>query len=83
MGRAYHLRLRRGALSLGEQPEHVHQLDLLALDEGDAGDPVATGTAPVIRLRADMAGANDGSVYRYDRMGLLAAIEAQVAKRRA
>ncbi|WP_046347170.1 chemotaxis protein CheA [Sphingomonas changbaiensis] len=48
-----------------------------------AGDPVATGTAPVIRLRPDMAGANDGSVYRYDRMGLLAAIEAQVAKRRA
>jgi hypothetical protein len=37
----------------------------------------------VIRLRPDMAGANDGSVYRYDRMGLLAAIEAQVAKRRA
>jgi two-component system chemotaxis sensor kinase CheA len=40
-------------------------------------------TAPVIRLRPDMAGANDGSVYRYDRMGLLAAIESQVAKRRA
>jgi two-component system chemotaxis sensor kinase CheA len=45
--------------------------------------PVAASAAPVIRLRPDMAGANDGSVYRYDRMGLLAAIEAQVAKRRA
>jgi two-component system chemotaxis sensor kinase CheA len=45
--------------------------------------PVEAGLAPVIRLRPDMAGANDGSVYRYDRMGLLAAIEAQVAKRRA
>jgi two-component system chemotaxis sensor kinase CheA len=47
------------------------------------GEPVGTGAAPVIRLRPDMAGANDGSVYRYDRMGLLAAIESQVAKRRA
>ncbi|MBA2920297.1 chemotaxis protein CheA [Sphingomonas sp. MAH-20] len=47
------------------------------------GEPVAAGAAPVIRLRPDMAGANDGSVYRYDRMGLLAAIESQVAKRRA
>lgn len=46
--------------------------------------PVETGAAaPVIRLRPDMQGDNDGSVYRYDRMGLLAAIEAQVAKRRA
>jgi two-component system chemotaxis sensor kinase CheA len=44
---------------------------------------VPASAAPVIRLRPDMAGANDGSVYRYDRMGLLAAIEAQVAKRRA
>jgi two-component system chemotaxis sensor kinase CheA len=46
-------------------------------------EPVSAGAAPVIRLRPDMAGANDGSVYRYDRMGLLAAIESQVAKRRA
>jgi two-component system chemotaxis sensor kinase CheA len=46
-------------------------------------EPVTAGAAPVIRLRPDMAGANDGSVYRYDRMGLLAAIESQVAKRRA
>ncbi|MFD1611356.1 chemotaxis protein CheA [Sphingomonas tabacisoli] len=42
-----------------------------------------SGPAPVIRLRPDMAGANDGSIYRYDRMGLLAAIENQVARRRA
>jgi two-component system chemotaxis sensor kinase CheA len=41
------------------------------------------GDAPVIRLRPDMAGINDGSIYRYDRMGLLAAIENQMAKRRA
>jgi two-component system chemotaxis sensor kinase CheA len=46
-------------------------------------EAVETAAAPVIRLRPDLQGANDGSVYRYDRMGLLAAIEAQVAKRRA
>ena len=50
-----------------------------------AGDvePVSGVSAPVIRLRQDMSGGRDGSVYRYDRMGLLAAIESQVAKRRA
>ncbi|HYZ48220.1 MAG TPA: chemotaxis protein CheW, partial [Sphingomonas sp.] len=60
-------------------------------DEGMEGEadvvvagaaPVEAVKAPVIRLRPDMAGANDGSIYRYDRMGLLAAIESQVAKRR-
>lgn len=45
--------------------------------------PVTAASAPVIRLRPDMIGSNDGSVYRYDRMGLLAAIENQVVKRRA
>ncbi len=46
-------------------------------------EPVTAVSAPVIRLRPDMTGGNDGSVYRYDRMGLLAAIESQVVKRRA
>lgn len=49
----------------------------------DDVEPVASVSAPVIRLRQDMSGGRDGSVYRYDRIGLLAAIESQVAKRRA
>ncbi|NNM75704.1 chemotaxis protein CheA [Sphingomonas sp. ID1715] len=40
-------------------------------------------TAPVVRLRAELGGAQDGSVYRYDRAGLLSTIERQLAKRSA
>jgi two-component system chemotaxis sensor kinase CheA len=56
-------------------------------DEADVviagSEPVTVASAPVIRLRTDLGGGNDGSVYRYDRMGLLAAIESQVVRRRA
>lgn len=60
--------------------------------EGATGDPdviiagstpVSGVSAPVIRLRPEVEGTNDGSIYRYDRMGLLAAIECQMVKRRA
>jgi len=44
----------------------------------------ADGKAPVIRLRPELGGGTeDGSVYRYDRAGLLAAIERQLTKRSA
>jgi two-component system, chemotaxis family, sensor kinase CheA len=46
-------------------------------------DATPATSAPVIRLRPDLGKHSDGSVYRYDRAGLLAAIETQVAKRRA
>jgi two-component system chemotaxis sensor kinase CheA len=39
--------------------------------------------APVIQLRAELSGGQGGSVYRYDRVGLLSAIERQLAKRSA
>lgn len=60
--------------------------DPAVIEEADVivtGSERVAASAPVVRLRPDMAGSNDGSVYRYDRIGLLAAIEAQVAKRRA
>ena len=47
-------------------------------------DPLPlTAAAPVIRLRTELGGAQDGSVYRYDRAGLLSAIERQLTKRSA
>ncbi|ODU21516.1 MAG: chemotaxis protein CheA [Sphingomonas sp. SCN 67-18] len=51
--------------------------------EGAAAEPDIA--APVVRLRADrpVAHAGDDSVYRYDRAGLLAAIQATVSARRA
>jgi two-component system chemotaxis sensor kinase CheA len=40
-------------------------------------DDVASGAAaPIVRLRQDREGDNDGSIYRYDRAGLLAALAA-------
>ena len=67
-----------------------YRVGLVGEGEEDAADVViagsaatVSGSAPVVRLRPDMAGANDGSVYRYDRLGLLAAVEQQVARRRA
>lgn len=47
-----------------------------------AGEAPST-KAPVIRLRSDLVGGEEGSVYRYDRVGLLAAIERQITRRRA
>jgi two-component system chemotaxis sensor kinase CheA len=42
----------------------------------DSGAPAQIGTAPVVRLRQDRSanGANDDSIYRYDRGALLAAL---------
>jgi two-component system chemotaxis sensor kinase CheA len=41
----------------------------------DAGPSSPDATAPIIRLRRDAnAAANDASIYRYDRPGLLAAL---------
>jgi two-component system chemotaxis sensor kinase CheA len=48
-----------------------------------AGGVPTGSSAPVIRLRPEIGRTDDGSVYRYDRAGLLAEIERQVAKRRA
>jgi two-component system chemotaxis sensor kinase CheA len=48
-----------------------------------SSDAAGEGTAPVIRLRSEMDGVEEGSVYRYDRVGLLAEIERQVARRSA
>jgi two-component system chemotaxis sensor kinase CheA len=48
-----------------------------------ASASVATGSAPLIRLRTELGAAVDGSVYRYDRVKLLAEIERHVAKRSA
>lgn len=44
---------------------------------------IAEASAPVIRLRPELGRPADGSVYRYDRVGLLAEIERQVARRSA
>jgi two-component system chemotaxis sensor kinase CheA len=48
-----------------------------------SGPVHSAAAAPVIQLRAELAGGQDGSVYRYDRVGLLSAIERQLAKRSA
>jgi two-component system, chemotaxis family, sensor kinase CheA len=48
-----------------------------------AGAIPAGAAAPIIQLRPEIGRAQDGSVYRYDRAGLLAEIERQVAGRRA
>ncbi|HEV2568305.1 chemotaxis protein CheA [Sphingomonas sp.] len=48
-----------------------------------ADTPAGQVAAPVIRLRAELSGTSDDSVYRYDRVGLLSAIERQLAKRSA
>ncbi|AQR72573.1 chemotaxis protein CheA [Sphingomonas sp. LM7] len=47
----------------------------------EAAPPELAATAPVVRLRSRRAsaGAGDDSVYRYDRAGLLSALEARVA----
>ena len=45
-------------------------------------DSAVAHTAPVVRLRHDRsAAANDGSIYRYDRHGLLAALSHTTAER--
>ena len=64
----------------GDAPAEEAAVVIAGTDNATAG---GDGDAPVIRLRPDLAGANDGSVYRYDRMGLLAAIESQIVRRRA
>ncbi|MBB5708890.1 chemotaxis protein CheA [Sphingomonas xinjiangensis] len=61
------------ALAPGEAPAVV-----LTPEEGA---PAETAKAPLVRLRRRRAasGANDDSVYRYDRAGLLCAMEARMA----
>lgn len=49
---------------------------VLTFGEAPAGNP-----SPVIRLRNELGAAKEGSVYRYDRVGLLAEIERQVRRR--
>jgi two-component system chemotaxis sensor kinase CheA len=46
-------------------------------------EPAAAGGAPVIRLRRHRAGkgSGDDSVYRYDRAGLLSALDARMSRR--
>ncbi|QNQ10986.1 chemotaxis protein CheA [Sphingomonas alpina] len=48
----------------------------------DSGAPAQIGTAPVVRLRQDRSanGANDDSIYRYDRGALLAALAARAGE---
>ena len=61
-----------------------------ALAPGEVADVVLSseglgeleaGTAPVVRLRRRKAGAGaaDDSVYRYDRVGLLSALQSRIA----
>lgn len=51
-------------------PGEVADVVLTTDEQGDAGDTAA----PVVRLRSRRGAAGDGSVYRYDRDGLLSAI---------
>jgi two-component system chemotaxis sensor kinase CheA len=57
-------------------------LDEAAVVLSSGGEPAGV-KAPVIRLRPDLGRTDDGSVYRYDRAGLLAEIDRRVAQRRA
>ncbi|AGH48453.1 CheA signal transduction histidine kinase [Sphingomonas sp. MM-1] len=59
----------------------------IIIDSGGGGEPTggeASGGVPVVRLRAAPAPANgnDDSIYRYDRVGLLAALDGVAAVRR-
>jgi two-component system, chemotaxis family, sensor kinase CheA len=56
----------------GETPAIVVRLDGEAQGGGDA--------VPVVRLHSDLGGASEGSVYRYDREGLLAALSTQARR---
>lgn len=60
------------ALGVGQTADVV-----LTMDEHDAAAEVA---APVVRLRRQRGAAADGSVYRYDRDGLLSAIASAARK---
>ena len=54
----------------------------LALDDASTDAPAQPAPGGVIRLRRDMAGrsANDTSIYRYDRPGLIAAMAKRVGE---
>ena len=57
---------------------------VLTMDEATAPSRSATHAVPVVRLRHDRSqAANDGSIYRYDREGLLAALAEKSAPHRA
>ncbi|WP_430636922.1 chemotaxis protein CheA [Sphingomonas hankookensis] len=66
-----------------------HVVERLASDErpalvlaqaDDAMAGVSAGSAPVVRLRTSAADTGDGSVYRYDREGVLQAVRQAVGK---
>lgn len=52
----------------------------VVVDCGVAAEATVAGTVPVVKLRAapGATGANDDSVYRYDRAGLLAALGGRI-----
>lgn len=53
----------------------------LVLTQTDAVDPVVPGAdTPVVRLRASLADTGDGSIYRYDREGVLQAVRRAVGR---
>lgn len=53
----------------------------LVLTQADAVAPVVPGAGtPVVRLRASLADTGDGSVYRYDREGVLQAVRRAVGR---